>query len=316
MPVIKLCRGIQGIGKSTYARHIRETQNYVRVSKDELRLMESSSYDSSNPTLVDDTMHGFIQSAINLELNVIVDNTFCFTKHIDDIIYKYHAYANIEIVSFPNDIERAIVQNSFRSGGAFIDPTIIQSFSKAYNQSTTVLEGRGYEKDTEYYNGMGLLVYKIPKKIPTEYTGNNVMIPAVVFDIDNTLAIKGRRQTYDFAKCELDIPIVSTKLVLKALNNLHLKILFVTGRSDNYRTETSNWINNNLGVNANEFNLFMKPASESKMRDSVAKEKIYVNHLQDKYNIVAWFEDSQKVIKEFLIPYKIPFFDTTYSHHL
>jgi hypothetical protein len=278
--------------------------------------MESGSYDASNPILIDDAMHGFIKSALSQGLNIIVDNTFCFIKHIDDLIYKYHAYADIEIISFPNDIERAIVQNSFRSGGAFIDPTIIQSFSKAYNQSTTALEGRGYDKDTEYYNGMGLLVYKIPKKVSTSYAGNNVMTPAVVFDIDNTLALKGKRQTYDFSKCECDIPIVSTKLMLKALSKLNLTILFVTGRSDNYRTQTSSWLNTHLGVTVNEFNLFMKPVSESKMRDSIAKEKIYVNHLQDKYNVVAWFEDSQKVINEFLIPYKIPFFDTTYSHHL
>lgn len=314
MPLIKLCRGIQGIGKSTYAKYLRATQKYVRVNKDEIRVMESGTYEDSNPQLVDDTMHGFIQAALKQGLNIVIDNTFCFQKHIDDIVSRYHTQADIEIVSFPNDLPRAIVQNSYRTGGAYIEPTIIKSFSTAYDKSTATLSKKNYSTRIDSYNGMDLLVYEIPKKIIKIHVPNASLTKTIVFDIDNTLAIKGDRDVYDFSKCGLDLPIESTCLTLEALNKFNLKIVFVTGRGEEARTETSQWIFDHTNINASYFNLFMRPYKDFR-RDSIVKEEIYNNRLRDKFNVVGWFEDSQKVINEFLIPYKIPFFDTTYSQY-
>lgn len=276
--------------------------------------MESGTYDDSNPQLVDDTMHGFIQAALSQGLNIVIDNTFCFQKHIDDILNRYHTQADIEIVSFPNDISRAIVQNSYRTGGGYIEPSIIKSFSTAYDKSTISLSKKNYSTRLEPFNGMDLVIYEIPKKKIDLHKPDTSLSKAIVFDIDNTLAIKGDRGIYEFNKCGVDLPIESTNVTLDALNKLNIKILFVTGRGEEARLETSQWLLKHTGVNASKFNLFMRPYKNFE-RDSLVKEKIYNVNLRNAYNIIGWFEDSQKVINEFLIPYKIPFFDTTYSHH-
>lgn len=323
MSTIKILRGIQGIGKSTYAKQLIEKEPYVRFNKDDIRLMESATYAKSNGELVDDVMHGFIEAALKQNLNIVLDNTFCFLKHIDDIINRYHIYADIEIICFPNDIELALTQNNLRQGHQKIDEKIIRDFSAAYKKSEYTLRERKYNMHSIVCPGMVLGVYSVSKHTVIPYQYNDDLPDIIVWDIDNTLSIKGDRGIYEFDKCGLDSVINSTYNIYNVFESYDsmyefdryhkpTKQIFITGRGEECRQETLYWLQDNVCFNVQNHHLLMRPAKDFR-RDSVVKEEIYKNHLEGQYNIIAWFDDSPKVRKEFLIPYKIPFFDTTYS---
>lgn len=317
MSVIKVLRGIQGIGKSTYAQSVIENDSsYVRVNKDAIRMMESPTYNRSNGELVDSVMHSFIETALKLGKNVVIDNTNCFLKHIDDIIYRYHLLADIEIVAFPNDTMLAITQNDKRSGWGWIEPKIISEFSAGFRKAEAALDRRGYQTRITEENRK---IYHIPKKkiIPNVSVRSDMFKSdkqtVVVWDLDNTLALKGDRGIYDFHLCNLDTPIHSSMAVFGAMSEIY-KPIFVTGRGEECRRETLEWINTYLGSDIESDQLYMRPWKDFR-RDSMVKEEIYNTQIKDRYYISCWFDDSPKVIKEFLIPYNIPVFDSTHSHY-
>lgn len=317
MSLIKVLRGIQGIGKSTLAQKIIEHDtNCVRVNKDAIRMMEAPTYSRSNGDLVDEVMHSFIEAALKRNKNIVIDNTNCFLKHIDDIINRYHLLADIEIIAFPNDTMKAITQNDKRTGSAWIEPKIISDFSAGFRKSEYTLNKRGYTTRTEG----NLFIYEIPQKVIVPYVPNEKLTDTVVFDIDSTLSKICDRGIYEFHKCGGDTTINSTTKILHSITNVDgyvkdaSRIIFVTGRGEECRKETLEWLKSKIDSNIHTSQLYMRPWKDFR-RDSVVKEEIFNQQLRTNYNIIAWFDDSPKVIKEFLIPYNIPVFDSTHSHY-
>lgn len=117
---------------------------------------------------------------------------------------------------------------------------------------------------------------------------------AVIFDADGTLCINdGHRNPFDFSKVINDKP---NKLIIEQASfhkNQNRKIIVVSGRDDNCLNETEQWLkNNNVVYDA----IFMRKTGD-KRKDVIVKKEIYHQNIENKFNIIAVYDDRPQVIK-------------------
>jgi phosphatidate phosphatase APP1 len=138
------------------------------------------------------------------------------------------------------------------------------------------------------------------------------MRPVFISDIDGTVAniehrlhfIKGKDKDWDcfFAACPDDAPIPETIELLKLLSRANLslinspKIIYITGRDENTRTETQNWLNRN-GCPVGP--LYMRKSGDHRPDDVIKSEILdkLLNNGLDKESILGVFEDRANVVK-------------------
>lgn len=121
-----------------------------------------------------------------------------------------------------------------------------------------------------------------------------------IVDLDGTVADhKGIRGPYDEDKVHLDNPIIPVIKVLRSLLAVGYKIIFVSGRTDECKTLSIEWIKKYI---TGEFGfcpepeLFMRKSGD-KRKDSIVKKEIYENYILPNYNIVGVFDDRLQVCR-------------------
>lgn len=130
----------------------------------------------------------------------------------------------------------------------------------------------------------------------TEPIANKQLPVAIICDIDGTLAIRGDRGIYDYARCWEDTPnrpIVDLLLILRAQIR-DLKVLFVTGREDSCLTETMTWLTVATGVLLPT--IYMRKAGDYR-QDAIVKREIYEREIKGRYEVLWVLDDRDQVVK-------------------
>jgi 3-deoxy-D-manno-octulosonate 8-phosphate phosphatase KdsC-like HAD superfamily phosphatase len=81
--------------------------------------------------------------------------------------------------------------------------------------------------------------------------------------------------------------------IIQAMQISGSKIILLTGRTDDYRSHTEEWLKKN---NVNYLNLFMRKASDER-EDAIIKKEVYDNHIKDKFDVQFAIEDRKSVVK-------------------
>lgn len=126
--------------------------------------------------------------------------------------------------------------------------------------------------------------------------------PLIVFDIDGTLADCGHRLHYIqrnpkdwrsfFHSCGLDDPILPTIKIARALHSAQaFDIEFWTGRPEDVRLDTRDWLYDHLGAWAANSPLRMR--KENDRRNDIVTKAEYVGERQP----LVVFEDRERVVK-------------------
>lgn len=136
-----------------------------------------------------------------------------------------------------------------------------------------------------------------------KYTPNEKLPPAVIFDIDGTLAIRGDRSPYDWKKVgedELNRIVFHHYMLWK--KNIYdkcpeghgrfAKIIIFTGRDACCEEETRKWLDENIIYYEH---LYMRPEGNLQ-KDSLIKYQMLQN-IKDKYNVVMVYDDRDQVVK-------------------
>lgn len=100
MPKIILCRGIQGSGKTTWAKqYCKEHPNTIRVNRDDIRQMFSQKWSKELEQIVIDTELRAIDNALYEGMDVVVDDVSNLNRYtvdkIWDIVRKYRQMGSI-----------------------------------------------------------------------------------------------------------------------------------------------------------------------------------------------------------------------------
>lgn len=127
--------------------------------------------------------------------------------------------------------------------------------------------------------------------------------PCIIFDLDGTVCNVDHRRKYVATKprnwdawnkgIKNDTPNEAVKFLYHTIQKSHpeVDILIVTGRSDDYRQETIDW------MKKHEFsykNLYMRKEKDYR-DDSVVKGEI-ADEIEKKYDILFVFDDRKRVV--------------------
>lgn len=287
MKKIIITQGLPASGKSTWAKDMcRKNNDFLRVNKDDIRAMLSLPFSTELEKTVLKIRNTVIEEAMNKGKSVIVDDTNLNPVHINDIskmVALHNTYFNdyyqVEVKYFDVALKEAIRRDSERTGSAHVGKDVIE---KMFNN---------YIRNNKCSN------YEIHP--PIVYPEKDDMLPRVVLvDIDGTIArMSPERSPYEWNKVGLDTPISD---VISTINVLcdegHVNPIYISGRDGSCEKETRKWLRkNNVISSGYKHVLFMRKAGDMRS-DEIVKEEIYYEQIHGKFDVMAVFDDRQRVV--------------------
>ena len=124
---------------------------------------------------------------------------------------------------------------------------------------------------------------------------------AIIVDIDGTLALmNGKRTPFEWDKVyEDDVNEWVLHLVKSyKLHNDNIKLILLSGRSEECREQTTKWLGDKCYLNRSdyEYDLFMRPQEQLYEKDAKIKFEIYYNHIKPFYDVLFVIDDRKQVV--------------------
>lgn len=128
---------------------------------------------------------------------------------------------------------------------------------------------------------------------------------AIICDLDGTLCLFEKqdktaahyRNPYDASTCGNDLVNQAVLKVLYSYSGYDIalgrEVIFVSGREDKYRMQTTEWLNKHGIFN---YSLFMRKSGDFR-KDSVIKQEIYETYIKPNFDIDFVLDDRDQVVK-------------------
>ena len=276
-----LTRGIQGSGKSTWARQWVEEdpENRVRINNDDIRNMLGKYWVTSRENLVSSIKKNMAEEAINRGYDIVVDNMNLNPKEIlfwKDMVkmnnmdpdgYQYE----IEFKDFFIPLEECIRRDAMRPNP--IGEKVIRETWKRYKH---FIQTTGVEK---YVDNL------------RKYTGKP---KCIVIDMDSTMCFNTTKRPWfgDGAAEGMinDVPNTGMCDMIRKLQE-DFVIVVATGRDTTQEAVTKEWLAKQ-GINADEFYF----RTNKDYRKGVVVKKEQIEAILEKYDIVAIFDDCEPIV--------------------
>ena len=285
MQEIIMTHGVPASGKSTWAKeYIAKHLDYVRINRDDLRSMFADKkvhHVEQFENFVSDMQRRILSGALVRGNNVVIDDTNLNKKSVDSVLTVIQQYCNdydksvsVKHIVMEADVYDCIARDSKRESPLGSD--IINKFQGDLSKA----KQQGWLKNlvTQMYPSKGSVF--TDKKL------------AVICDLDGTLAIINDRNVYDTAKCEQDLINDPIKIILESVQSMGYEIIFVSGRSDAYRTQTQNWLDA-TGITYRW--LFMRKQGDSR-KDAIVKREIYDTLIEPAFSVEFALDDRNQVV--------------------
>jgi len=276
MKTVLILRGIPASGKSTFAKALvkKNPGMYKRINRDDLRhMLDSYHFSKGNEKFIKRTRDWLIVEGLKDGKHVIVDDTNLSEKNtnrIKDIVRTYNKETGEQVIvktkEFEIDVEEAIARDAQRVrpvGAAQIRKMHRQFYGKTIDE-----RGPNYIAQDE----------NLPK--------------AIICDLDGTLAILNGRNPFDASTCEDDLLNQPVFDIVKNYYDLGCKVILLTGRTDNYKEQTQNWLKKHA---IPHHQLLMRKYGDSR-KDSVIKLEIFEANIKGKYFVQFVLDDRNQVV--------------------
>jgi len=294
MTSLTIYRGLPGSGKTTAAKFARalEPDNTVRINRDALRnaLFGSDSQDYyacgkdvlyRKEKLITTVQHDAIRDALAAGKNVLVDDTNLPVRTGRGLRkIAVAAGADFFVVDLTGvALDTCIERNENRKDKEPVPEGVISSMYERYIQG-----GRApippIEEEVVADDGV----------VPVGPKDKNLQT-VVVLDVDGTVAKHGDRSPFDFSRVSEDTPILD---VIRTVVSIDVPIIVMSGRSEDCRQETSDWLQGNEIL---YHELHMRPSGDMRA-DTKVKYDLFNEHVRGKYNVLGVFDDRNSVVKQ------------------
>jgi len=272
---ILILKGIPASGKSTFAKQLVKDNpdTWKRVNRDDLRhMLDGYHFSKENEKFVKALRDTIIKQGLTAGKNVVVDDTNISKRHnsrITDLsrehFKKTGVKVEVETKEFDISLEEAIRRDAKRE-----KPVGKTTITKMYNQLKGVKADRG------------------PKYTPQD----NALPPAIICDLDGTLALMNGRNPFDASTCEQDILNEPIGQLVKSYAEQGTKIILLSGRTDNYKEETKRW----LEKYEIPYEKLLMRKHRDRRKDAVIKKEIVDNEIKGKYFVRFVLDDRNQVV--------------------
>lgn len=274
-----ITRGLPASGKTTFARKL---QPYVvRVNRDDIRLMLHGRrlFTQWAEAQVTAVQRDVVETLLRVRADVVVDDTNLRTQRVREwaeLAVRHNA--TLEVHDFTDvPLAECLRRDAARPDDERVGEEAIRRMFDRY------LKGRG-----------------LPLPIPwveqknVRYVPDSTLPPAVLVDIDGTVAVMVDRGPYDWHRVGEDEPNQAVIDAVRAMHAAGNAVVFCTGRDEFSRRETEAWLDLYVGVPYE--GLFMRPAGDSR-RDSIVKQELFETRIRNQWRIVGVFDDRQQVVR-------------------
>jgi hypothetical protein len=118
--------------------------------------------------------------------------------------------------------------------------------------------------------------------------------PAIMVDLDGTLALMDGRSPFDWSRVGEDAPNRPVVEAVAAARAQGVRIVYCSGRDEAARADTEAWLAEHAGRTPDE-PLFMRPAGDSR-KDSIVKAELFDAHIRDEYDVRFVLDDRNQVV--------------------
>lgn len=273
--MITLTIGIPASGKSTWAKqYCADNPNTVRVCRDDFRLMfrNSQLMDNDGESLVTTLVESAIRQAVACDYDIIVDQTNCNERFFRKLIAFCEELDEVQIRAFDIELKEAIYRNSQRE--AKVPDEVIHKMYDGFLRTV-----------------LNVSLLNRPKKVSETYVSDESLPPAIIFDVDGTLALMHDRGPFDWAKVGQDLPNKAVIEAFQAYYDQNYAMIVLSGRDGVCKQETVKWLTDN-DIYYTE--LHMREAKDSRP-DTVIKKEIFDLYIRNRFNVVGVYDDRKSV---------------------
>ena len=121
--------------------------------------------------------------------------------------------------------------------------------------------------------------------------------PAIICDLDGTLALKHNGRTwFDASTCDADLINEPIRDLINMMWSSHY-VVFCSGREDKYREPTMTFLNKCFPtkIEGHDFDLFMRETDDFR-KDSIIKHELYYAHIEPRWDIHIVLDDRKQVV--------------------
>lgn len=285
-----ICRGIQGSGKSSWARKWVEEdpKTRIRYNNDDIRNMLGPYLVPERESLVSEIKASILREAMLSGYNIVIDNMNLNPKEIDWINTliatqnddwredKTDFFYETEFKNFFIPVEECIRRDKLRRNP--IGEKVIRDTWRKYRNFIVS------ETNKEYQASLLKQDESLPK--------------AIIVDIDATLSFNTSGRPFYGKGCaegiEKDIPNTPVCNLVNAMFSDMYKVIIVTGREGTKEIidATEKWLSDNE-IAYDE--IYFREEGDYTKGDE-CKKRIFEQNIKNKYNVQFVIDDSQKCV--------------------
>jgi predicted kinase len=234
-------------------------------------MLDNSMHSNPNEKFVERVRDFMLVEALKEGKHVVIDDTNLSDRPIERITQVVQKYmkdsgdkVNIEIKGFDTTLDECLERDEKRDKKVGRDVII-----RMYKQHI-LKDERG----------------------PHYQEQDDTLPPAILCDLDGTLAIIHDRSPFDAKRCETDLLNIPVAEIVKTYHEKGVKIILMSGREDSSRSQTMNWLSyNKIPYNA----LYMRKTGDIR-KDSVVKKELYEAHVKRQFFVQFVLDDRNQVV--------------------
>lgn len=292
MPKLMITRGLPGCGKTTYAREwvAADPARRARVNRDDVgaqlhgrRFYGDRELSQSTEKAITVAQHAQIRALLGRGLDVICDDTNLARRTARELRQiAVLAGADFEIVDLlDTPLDTVLERNARRAGTpAFVPEDVIRAKAGKHGGRNAYEVPLAPEADDA---AVTATPYEPPPGAP----------PAVMVDIDGTVALMAGRSPYDETRVHEDRANVAVIAAVRAMHAAGHAVVFCSGRTAGCRAATEKWLAEHVAVPYE--GLHMRAEGDVR-KDAIVKVEIFDREIRDRWNVVAVFDDRRQVV--------------------
>lgn len=277
MATLTITRGLPGSGKTTWAKAQRGA---ARVNRDELRRMLHGGHTGAGwaEKQVSVTQRAMITALLTAGVNVISDDTNLSPKVVRELAdLALNVGAAVKLEDFTGvPIEVCVERDATRPEAEQVGREVIAGMYQRH-----LSRGRGR--------------VELPAAVEvSKYEPSLDLPPAILVDLDGTVAVMGDRSPYDTQLVHLDTPNAPVIDAVRAMHAAGHTIIYCSGRTDDYRHMTEAWLAEHVGVPYAA--LYMRRKGDGR-KDAAVKRDFFEDQIRQTWRVIAVFDDRNQVVQ-------------------